>query len=138
MTDSIFASFRLKAGESPETHPKGLSVATWLQEELEHCGLQCTLENWRDSGYSLDCKVAGTPVYVVISSAPQHDDCWLAMCSSDRGLIGRLVRGSDAKERRDLASLVHAALSNDGRVSGVRWYLPKWDGDLDASWAPQP
>jgi hypothetical protein len=130
-----FAS-TLPTEDATDPHPKGYQVALRILRGLEAEGVTgIELDNWRDSGYSLECALSGIRVYLFISFLGDGPRQWVLCCTADVGFLARL-RGRDASEEvRQLARHVDTVLSNDARTfSQVRWYTSRWEGRGDEEW----
>jgi len=140
MNDDRWASFcsSIDAASSDFPHPKGYAVGEALVAGLRQRNVDGKLENWRDAGWSIDCTVKGTDVYVVVSYLGQREREWILHCTSDVGVLARLFGTDDAAAKLSLAHLVSDILGNDSRFSNVRWYPSGWRGRGDEEWTQGP
>ena len=104
-SDGIWVTFCSRLPKANPENPDlpGYGIARRLEEGLRRLGfMDLKLDNWRDVGYSLDCVIDGRPVYLLVSYVGQGPREWALCCTSDRGLIAKLLRRpDDAGRHRD-------------------------------------
>lgn len=134
-----WVSFRSTLGDPRGAHPQGLEVTTRLHQRLVEAGVDCSaVENWRDSGFSIDCQLDNRTVYCFVSQQ-QVPDSWMACCTSDRGILARLFgRPGGPEQTRQLAEAIHECLRLDDSFGDIRWYPDGWNGSGTETWAPSP
>jgi hypothetical protein len=134
-----WVSFRAEADEPADTHPAGEAVRNALRNLLQEQGLDCgPVDNWRDSGFSVDCCVNDRTVHVFVSRI-KAPDSWIACCTSNESPLKTLFGKRDPE--RQLETLVQAvshALNEDGRFTEVRWYPGGWKGKGTEQWSNDP
>jgi hypothetical protein len=135
---SFFASFRSTMSDDGDAHPKGHRVTTRIRERLPSPVIVRRWDNWRDCGYSIECELEGRPVYAYVVHLGDGPRQWVLCCTSDRGIVARMLRGSDLAQRQELARAVHSALRSDPTVSDIRWYPDRWKGNPHARWVSSP
>jgi hypothetical protein len=126
--------------EAPdEPHPKGALVAERIARGLAGAGVTVTAtDNWRDSGYLVDCVIDGRKVYLVVSFHGDGPRQWVGMCTSDVGMLDRIRGRYPAEQIRLLARAVHEVVQGDGAFADVRWYRAGWRGAGDEAWESSP
>lgn len=132
MTFSQNLQFDGQVPQEQEFEPAGEPVARLLQSAIRDSGWEVDeLDNWRDCGWSVDCRRADAQLQVAITEIAPSE--WMLQVAPLHvpGLFGRL-RGRQPSASRgdalDLARLIHAALVADERFSRFRWL---WDGFPD-------
>ncbi len=116
------------------------TVGEYLAARLREAGLCVTAtDNWRDSGWSVDCRVNGKRVYFFVTYYGQAPVGYVLCCTSDRGLVGWLRGVNDVPERWQLARAVHRVLAADSRFREIRWYVEQgWTGNGNDPWVAEP
>ena len=113
-------------------HPIGEPLATLIHEELRQRGVDVSPpDNWRDSGWSIACRVADTRLEVVLAAT--DEDWYLQVAPLDPpGLIRSLMTSrvcASAPACLALARQVHAVLSAYGCRQHWCWDGPPADAD---------
>jgi hypothetical protein len=126
--------------EAPDDpHPKGAPVAERIAQRLAEAGVTVTgTEDWRDSGYLVDCVLDGRKVYLVVSFHGDGPRQWVGMCTSDVGILDRIRGRYPTEQIRLLARAVHGVLQGDGAFANIRWYRAGWRGGGDEAWDNSP
>lgn len=113
-------------------HPAGAALIRQLSAELAAAGMSTDeWDNWRDCGWSVDCRRGSSELEVVVSQIEEGE--WMLQVCPRRlpGLIGRLFGSkpsASATEVYDLALAVHRALAAIGYLGRPQWC---WDGFPD-------
>jgi len=127
-----FAGIAVADEEFP--HPPGLSIIRTLVGELQKEAWSVSdFENWRDCGWSLECK--HQEMTLLITLAQTEEQRWMVQVSPLRvpGLLGRVFGGKPSATPHDVLSLaraIHALLLRQSAFSRLRWC---WDGYPDES-----
>ena len=104
-------------------HPKGYSIAKFLYAELAKAQFDVQPpENYDDFAWSVDCNIDGEKVFFFVGYLGTKVTDWQLIICSNIGLIGRLLRHNDEKERAKLAKAIHSILSNDEKFSDLKWF----------------
>lgn len=111
-----------------------------LSAELLFAGWKSgEVANWRDSGWSIECRRGASELLIVISGI-QDGECILQISPARLpGLVRRLMSAkpsASASDVHELAIAVHHALSKLGVLKAPRW---RWDGfPEDGNSTPEP
>jgi hypothetical protein len=126
--------------EAPdEPHPKGALVADRIAQRLTAGGVNVVgTDNWRDSGYEIDCLVDNRKVHVVVSFLGESPRQWVGCCTAHVGLLDRIRGQAPSEQIQHLARAVHRVLQGDGDFSNIRWYRAGWRGGSDEAWESSP
>ena len=106
-------------------HPPGAALARILVEELGTSGWSTgEIENWRDCGWSLECRRARAELQVTLSLI--QDSQWMLQISPMRrpGLLGSFlgrVASASNNDVYDLSVAVHAALGRLHYLGSPMW-----------------
>jgi len=126
----------------PTCHPLGAALMRRLSTELSAAGWSITeMENWRDCGWSIDCRRSPSDLQVTLSWVRRG--YWVLRVSPRRvpGAIGCLFGFKSSASPEDvhqLAVAVHQGLSALKYLCSPRW---QWDGfpdDRHSTPEPQP
>jgi hypothetical protein len=141
MQRSMLATFASSLRpEDPEfPHPKGYGLALVIARGLRSQEIaEVDVENWRDVGWSIDCVIDQHRVYMFVSHIGEAPRQWALCCTSDLGIVGRLLGRKDDAQVAALAAAVDRVLHGDARMSDVRWYPDGWRSAGDEPWEPHP
>ena len=132
-------SFKTHFPESPEyDHPKGYSISEFLYTELSKAQFNVhPPDNYNDFAWSVDCDINENKVFFFVGYLGTKVTDWQLIICSNIGLIGRLLRHNDEKERTKLAKAIHAILSSDDRFTDLRWFTKYTDSPKDI-WYAEP
>ena len=137
MSESYWVTFDSPLPEDP--HPKGWSIALRLVLALRTAGVSAgEPNNWRDSGYSVNCVIEDAQVHFFLSHIGRPVAQWVLCCTSDRGFFWRFLYGSVGAKIATLARLIDEALKSQDGFSSIRWYPGGWKGDDTESWEESP
>jgi hypothetical protein len=104
-------------------HPRGYSICKVLKSILTENGFHThSIENYRDIAWSMDCEINGKQIYFFVGYLGTKNTEWQLVVCSDVGLLRRLLGYKDQNERLQLAMVIHSILSNDNRVSNLKWF----------------
>jgi len=136
MTREYWVTFT--AEETDPGEQVGFELATRIRDGLRSEGVSAgEVERWRDNGWSVDCRIDGANVYFFVAFFGRGPQQWALCCTSDRGLVSRLLGARDDDQRRALALAVARVLGRDPGVGDVRWY-DAWRGRDDDAWTNEP
>jgi hypothetical protein len=140
MAPDAWASFCGRFPEDPDpAESRCAGVGEYLATKLREVGVTVTAsDNWRDCGWSVDCRIDGRPIYFFVSYYGKRPVEYVLCCTSDRGLITWLRGINDVSHRWKLAKAVHGVLMGDDRFSEVRWYQEGWFAKGDEAWSSAP
>lgn len=129
-------------GDPEHAHPAGASIARTLSSTIAAAGWRVSeFDNWRDCGWSLDCRRGAAELQVVLSEIAPSEWLFQVAPLHAPGFIGRLRgRGPSAgrDDALDLARVVHAALAAESYLSRPRWAWDRLPEDADATPEPAP
>lgn len=113
-------------------HPPGAALMRRLATELVAAGWSADeMDNWRDCGWSVDCRKGLSELEVVVCHIPGEQ--WLLQVSPRRkcGLMGSLFGckpSASSRDVLDLAIAVRRGLSKLNYLGNPQW---RWDGFPD-------
>jgi hypothetical protein len=129
----------LPAEAPDDPHPKGAPVAGRIAQRLAEAGVTVTgTENWRDSGYLVDCVTDDRRVYFVVSFHGDGPREWVGMCTSDVGIQDRIRGRYPTEQIKLVARAIHDVLQADDAFANIRWYRAGWQGGADEAWESSP
>jgi len=135
--------FTAAVPQDPEfEHPPGAFLMRRLSSELAAAGWGTdNMDNWRDCGWSVVCRLASSELEVVISWVDKG--YWMLQVSPRRrpGLIGRLFAAeasASATDVHELALAVHRGLSALHYLGSPRWRWDAFPDELHSRSEPQP
>jgi hypothetical protein len=113
------------------------TVPRWLAADLPAAGWQTgEIENWRDSGWSVDCTRGASRVEISLAAIDAVGEReWMLQIAPERtpGAISRLFGGKPTATSQDVYELevaVHQVLHHAQFLENPRW---AWDGYPDDS-----
>ena len=124
-------------------HPPGASIARLLQTSLAQAGWNVSpFDNWRDSGWSIQCEGRGSKQEVVLAPMAAGSEWMLQIAPTYvPGLIGLLLGKSataSAVQVFELARVVHSILGEQGGFAEFKWCWGGYPDDGDSTSEPVP
>jgi hypothetical protein len=121
-----------------DAHPKGYSIAKILYEELIKSDVDTDIpDNYRDIAWSVDCNFNSKKVFFFVGFLGTKITDWQLILCSGTGFFRRLFGYNDNEECLMIAKLIHGVLSNNKRISDIKWFT-KYTDSLNDAWYSEP